>query len=166
MTKPLVRAEGIVSNDDFTKFLVQCDSEESFYRIPGGGVEFGETAAEAIQREFIEEFELYVNVGELAIANESLLEYDGAKRHNVNLLYWCKLENTHNPFEYLQMVVLICIFMFLVVLGVISIDVSLKKKLKNDESIINRLDLILGKIDSGINKDNSKQENNQWSKIF
>lgn len=58
------------------------------------------------------------------------------------------------------MVVLICIFMFLVVLGVISIDVSLKKKLKNDESIINRLDLILGKIDSGINKDNSKQENN------
>lgn len=58
------------------------------------------------------------------------------------------------------MIVLICIFLFLVVLGVISIDGSLKKKLKNDESIINRLDLILGKIDSGINKDNSKQENN------
>ncbi|MEK4512098.1 hypothetical protein [Paenibacillus sp. FSL K6-2524] len=48
MKKPLVRAEGIVSNDDFTKFLVQCDSEESFYRFPGGGVEFGETTAEAI----------------------------------------------------------------------------------------------------------------------
>lgn len=44
---------------------------------------------------------MYVNVGELAIVNESLLEYDGAKRHNVILLYWCKLENTHNPFEYL-----------------------------------------------------------------
>ena len=42
MAKPLLRAEGIIYDKDFTRILVQCDKEESFFRFPGGGVEFGE----------------------------------------------------------------------------------------------------------------------------
>jgi len=101
MKKPQVRAEGIISNDDLTKFLVQCDSEESFYRFPGGGVEFGETAAEAIYREFIEEFDLRIKVGPLALINESIVEYDDVQRHDVNFLHWCKLGDSCNAFEYI-----------------------------------------------------------------
>jgi ADP-ribose pyrophosphatase YjhB (NUDIX family) len=62
----ILRAEGIILNDDKTKVLVQCDLEESFYRLPGGSLEFGETAADAIKWELFEEFELQLNIGELA----------------------------------------------------------------------------------------------------
>ena len=35
------------------------------YRPPGGGVEFGETAAEAVQREFTEELGFAIEIMEL-----------------------------------------------------------------------------------------------------
>ncbi|BCG60801.1 hypothetical protein PUR_42260 [Paenibacillus sp. URB8-2] len=63
MPKPLQRAEGIICNHEFTRFLVQCDTDESFYRFPGGSIEFGETASEAIVRELLEGFDLTVSVG-------------------------------------------------------------------------------------------------------
>ncbi|WP_342587516.1 NUDIX domain-containing protein [Halalkalibacter urbisdiaboli] len=86
---PLLRAEGIIINNDRTKILVQCDLAESFYRFPGGGIEFGETASEAIKRELIEEFDLEIDVGNLACINESIVEYDGKKRHDCTLIHWC-----------------------------------------------------------------------------
>jgi len=92
MIKPLLRAEGIISNSDYTKFLVQCDLEESFYRLPGGSIEFGERASNAIVRELIEEFDLQVCVGELICVNESMIEYEGKKRHNCTLIHWCSVD--------------------------------------------------------------------------
>jgi 8-oxo-dGTP diphosphatase len=92
MSKPSLRAEGIICTDDFSRVLVQCDKEESFYRFPGGSIEFGETAAEAIIRELIEEFDLEVEVNTLALINESIVEYDGKKRHDCTLLHWCELK--------------------------------------------------------------------------
>src|SRR4051794_11701299 len=77
LDRPLLRAEGIIVRKDGLAVLVQCDSEESFYRFPGGGVEFGEAAAEAIKRELIEEFDLQAEIGALACLNESIVEYDG-----------------------------------------------------------------------------------------
>jgi 8-oxo-dGTP diphosphatase len=49
LNRPLLRAEAIIIRKDGLAVLVQCDLEESFYRFPGGSVEFGETAAEAIK---------------------------------------------------------------------------------------------------------------------
>lgn len=92
MNKPLLRAEGIISNEEKTKFLVQCDLDESFYRFPGGSIEFGETASDAIKRELIEEFDLKSNIGELACVNESIVEYDGKKRHDCTLIHWCSVD--------------------------------------------------------------------------
>jgi 8-oxo-dGTP diphosphatase len=100
MSKPLLRAEGIIYNNEFTRILVQCDKEESFYRFPGGGVEFGETASEAIARELIEEFDLSINVGTLALVNESIVEYDGRQRHDCNLLHWCTLHDDIDILEF------------------------------------------------------------------
>ncbi|UVI33090.1 NUDIX domain-containing protein [Paenibacillus spongiae] len=91
MGKPLLRAEGIIVDDRNMKVLVQCDAEESFYRFPGGAVEFRETAAHAIIRELMEEFDLPVEVGRLAVVNESIVEYDGIQRHDCTLLHWCSL---------------------------------------------------------------------------
>lgn len=96
MSKPLLRAEGLICNDDFTRVLVQCDEEESFYRFPGGTIEFGETAAEAIMRELIEEFDLEVEVNTLALINESIIEYDGKQRHDCTLIHWCELKGEND----------------------------------------------------------------------
>ncbi|UOQ50360.1 NUDIX domain-containing protein [Gracilibacillus caseinilyticus] len=93
MNKPLLRAEGIIVNEDKTKILVQCDLEESFYRLPGGSIEFGETAVEAIKRELIEEFDLHSDIGELACINENIVQYDGKKRHDCTLIHWCSSNN-------------------------------------------------------------------------
>jgi ADP-ribose pyrophosphatase YjhB (NUDIX family) len=89
LKKPLLRAEGIIINKDRIKILVQCDLEESFYRFPGGGIEFGESASEAIKRELIEEFDLQISVGDLACINESIVEYEGKRRHDCTLIHWC-----------------------------------------------------------------------------
>ncbi|WP_332092008.1 NUDIX domain-containing protein [Paenibacillus sp. GYB003] len=95
MNRPLLRAEGIIVRKDGSAVLVQCDSEESFYRFPGGGVEFGETAAEAIKRELVEEFNLQSEIGTLACLNESIVEFDGRKRHDCTILHWGSIDDTH-----------------------------------------------------------------------
>lgn len=98
--KPRIRAEGIVMKTFPSPFsdkpsgphvLVQCDQSESFYRFPGGTIEFGETAENTIMRELQEEFNLDYIVGDLAAISENLFEYDTRKRHDVTLIHWCTL---------------------------------------------------------------------------
>ncbi|MBD2860808.1 MAG: hypothetical protein K0Q94_2478 [Paenibacillus sp.] len=74
--------------------LVQCDEDESFYRFAGGTVEYGETAAEAIIREFMEEYDLEVRVGPLMAINEHFFQYYGKEHHQVTLIHLCELEQT------------------------------------------------------------------------
>lgn len=94
MNQPLLRAEAIIIGNDGNSVFVQCDNEESFYRFPGGSVEFGETAAEAIRRELIEEFDLQSEVGALACLDESIVEYDGKKIHNCTILHWVSIDDS------------------------------------------------------------------------
>lgn len=69
-----LRAEVMILNEDHSKVLVQCDENELFYRFPGGSIEFGETAKEAIIRELMEEYDLKIDVQELAVVNEHIFE--------------------------------------------------------------------------------------------
>lgn len=87
--QPKLRVEAIVWRKlrVQTQFLVQCDDNESFYRFPGGTVEFGETGAAALQREFNEEYDLEVRVGKLKVVSEERATYDGNTYHRVTLLY-------------------------------------------------------------------------------
>ncbi len=41
MKRPLLRAEAIIIDEEHSKILVQCNEEETFYRFPGGSIEYG-----------------------------------------------------------------------------------------------------------------------------
>ncbi|MGW6191900.1 NUDIX domain-containing protein [Bacillus cereus] len=88
MKSPRLRAEAMILNEDHSKVLVQCDENESFYRFPGGSIEFGETAKETITRELLEEYNLKVFVQELACVNEQIFDWNNEKGHHCTLIYW------------------------------------------------------------------------------
>ena len=99
---PKLRAAGIAfrqrrssggGNRAEREVLVQCDESETFYRFAGGTVEYGETAAEAIVREFMEEYDLAVRVGPLMVVNEHFFQYYGKGHHQVTLIHRCELES-------------------------------------------------------------------------
>ncbi|MGH0425064.1 DNA mismatch repair protein MutT [Bacillus wiedmannii] len=87
MKMPKLRAEVMILNEDHSKVLVQCDENESFYRFPGGSIEFGETAKKAIIRELMEEYDLKIDVQELAVVNEHIFEWDNEKGHHWTLIH-------------------------------------------------------------------------------
>lgn len=103
MKKPRLTALGVIyrQTSDRQEFLVQCADNEAFYRFPGGSIEFGETAAEAILREMREEYELDVIVGVLWIVNENFFTNREKSAHGVNLLHLCQLASDA-PFRELR----------------------------------------------------------------
>lgn len=58
-----------------------------FYWLPGGGVEPGETAAEALERELIEEAALRIEVLRLLYLSENIFVESGDYRHEVILYF-------------------------------------------------------------------------------
>jgi len=62
-----------------------------FYWFPGGGVEPGETSAEALERELIEEAALRIEVGRLLYISENLFVESGEYRHEVILYYLARI---------------------------------------------------------------------------
>ncbi len=91
MKMPKLRAEVMILNENHSKVLVQCDLRETFYRFPGGSIEFGETAKEAIMRELMEEYDLKIDVQELAVVNEHIFEWNNEKGHHCTLIHWGEL---------------------------------------------------------------------------
>lgn len=66
-----IRVYGVVINEQLEVLL----SDESyrdlkFTKFPGGGLEWGEGTVETLKREFLEEFNLNVEVGELLYLND------------------------------------------------------------------------------------------------
>ncbi|MES5955360.1 NUDIX domain-containing protein [Bacillus fungorum] len=92
MKVPKLRAEVMILNKDHSKVLVQCDLSETFYRFSDGSIEFGETAKEAIMRELMAEYELKIDVQELAVVNEHIFEWNNEKGHHCTLIHWGTVE--------------------------------------------------------------------------
>jgi len=58
-----------------------------FYRPPGGGIEAGEYAADAMRREIQEELAAEVSDPELVHVLENIFEYGGQTRHEIVFLF-------------------------------------------------------------------------------
>lgn len=70
-----------------------CKKQEDFYRLLGGGVEFGEKAQNALIREFKEELDVNVKINSLIDVVENIFEFEGNLGHEVCFVYEAELVN-------------------------------------------------------------------------
>lgn len=63
--------------------------QQTFYRALGGGVDFGETSFDALQREFQEELQAELTNIQYLGCLENLFVYDGEPGHELIQLYRC-----------------------------------------------------------------------------
>jgi ADP-ribose pyrophosphatase YjhB (NUDIX family) len=80
-----LRGAAIVRDRDRI-LLCTTDGLDGWY-LPGGKVEFGETAAAAVVRELREEMQLELTAGELLLVTEDMLTLDGTLHQEVCFYY-------------------------------------------------------------------------------
>ncbi len=91
-----IRVAGILTNSKNEILLVNHQKHgKSYWLLPGGGVEHGETLDQALKREFEEELSMKnLKVGELLLANDSI--YPDGSRHVINLYFAVKSKKSAN----------------------------------------------------------------------
>lgn len=81
----MYRVGGIAVHEG--RLLVERDVRHGFCFVPGGRVEYGENAVDALAREAREEFGEDVRIGRLVIAADNLFELDGVRYQEVGLYF-------------------------------------------------------------------------------
>jgi mutator protein MutT len=83
----------IIINKEGRIFLARrgpkAKNEQGLWEFPGGSVEFGETLAEALQREMVEEYGIKVSVGELVDVVDHILPEE--RQHWVSPAFICEI---------------------------------------------------------------------------
>ncbi|MEG3848661.1 NUDIX hydrolase [Microcoleus sp. herbarium19] len=82
---------GLIRAGDRIFVSESCDpvKQDTFYRALGGGVEFGESSIEALQREFQEEIQAELTNIKYLACLENLFVYNGQAGHELIQLYQC-----------------------------------------------------------------------------
>lgn len=88
------RAAAIVLNDGYV--LLHRLQGDAFWALPGGRVEAGESASDAICREFVEELDQPIVCGSLACIGENFFEYENEPHHEIGLYFYASLP-AHSP---------------------------------------------------------------------
>lgn len=76
---------GIVQKEN--KILVCKNKENDYYFFPGGHIEFGETAKQALIRELNEELNILVKKVSFIGMGENIFSQEDQKHHEINLVF-------------------------------------------------------------------------------
>jgi ADP-ribose pyrophosphatase YjhB (NUDIX family) len=87
VAKPTLRVSGLLIQERRVLMVQQARREETYWLVPGGGVEFGESLSEALRREVLEELGLRVAVGGLVAIIESISPDPAYAKHVVHMLF-------------------------------------------------------------------------------
>ena len=82
---PRIRVAAIIQEGDTVLLVRHSKDGRSYWLLPGGGVDHGETLIQALRRELREEASVDIRVGGIVLANDSIAP-DGS-RHIVNLCF-------------------------------------------------------------------------------
>ena len=79
----------VLLNKDRILVFEGCDKvkDEKFYRPLGGGIEFGETAADAVRRELKEEINVEVREVHFLSALENIFTFNGDSYHEIVMIH-------------------------------------------------------------------------------
>ena len=93
--RPRVRVAGILIEDDRILLIEHTKNNRKYWLVPGGGVDWGESAAEALIREFKEETSLDIEVEKFLFISETIAP--DKQKHVINLYFKIKkVENSSN----------------------------------------------------------------------
>ena len=73
-----------------------------FYRCLGGGIEFQETSIDALKREFKEELNIDIEVGNFLGVAENIFTYNGKKGHEIVFFYEINIPENLYQEKYIQ----------------------------------------------------------------
>lgn len=83
--RPRIRVAGILIENDKILLIQHYKNNKKYWLIPGGGNDWGETAKEALIREYKEETNMDIEVDEFLFFSETISP--DKKRHVLNLFY-------------------------------------------------------------------------------
>jgi 8-oxo-dGTP diphosphatase len=87
-----IRAAGILIHEGELLLVRHEKGDHSYWLLPGGGVDFGETVENGLKREFQEEVGLEIEVGRLVMVHDSIPPDQHRQVLNLYFLVRC-----HNP---------------------------------------------------------------------
>ena len=91
------RVAGICINKG--KILLQKPTNDNAFAFPGGHVEFGETNAQTLIREFKEELDVEISVGNLKWVAEIFFPWGDKPCHQICLYYIVEITSDNIPLE-------------------------------------------------------------------
>jgi len=75
------RTVGVATHNE--RVLIHRAEADDFWALPGGRVEFGESASDALVREFNEEISVVIRIKRLLWVMENFFEYNGINYHEI-----------------------------------------------------------------------------------
>ena len=82
-----IRVCGILLREGKMLLIAHQKDGDIYWLLPGGGVAFGESLEDALKREFMEELNINISVGDMTFLSDSIAP--SGERHIVNIYFRC-----------------------------------------------------------------------------
>ncbi len=86
-----IRVAGLILENDKILLIAHKKNGEIYWLLPGGGVDYGESLIEALEREFQEELNIKIKTQSVALISDSI--DPSGDRHVLNICFYCSIDD-------------------------------------------------------------------------